>query len=94
MVSDASEPVPVTVDDEREVSLQQRFARLWRRRGLALMFMDACTVFGTFMVAYYLRFHVEFMAIKRVPIAEAGAYVNGAGLLTILWIIFLWLDRG
>ncbi len=44
------------------------------------------------MLAYYLRFHVEFLAIKSVPVADPFSYLKGAIFLAALWCFLLWRD--
>lgn len=58
---------------------------LWKRRGKLLLILDALTVFSAFMLAYYLRFHLEFLAIKSIAVESVVAYLKGAALLAAVW---------
>jgi len=69
-------------------------AILWRNRGLLLAVVDVVVICFTFLATYYLRFHVEFLAIKQVPVADIVLYWRGAAVLSSLWIFFIWRDGG
>jgi len=67
--------------------------RIWRRRDLLLFALDVLVVISAFMLSYYLRFYVQFLAIKTVPIVEFEIYLKGAFLLAALWSFFNWRGR-
>ena len=67
---------------------------LWRNRGRLLLLLDAVTVFSAFMLAYYLRFYVEFLTIKSVAIDSVGNYFKGAAMLAAVWCYLIWRDGG
>ncbi len=69
-------------------------ATIWRHRSRLLAILDVLTIGGIFMAAYYLRFHVEFLAIKRVPVADAELYLKGGWFLAGVWTFFIWRDGG
>ena len=84
----------VSADSQAEPSTADGIAAVWRYRAYLLLLVDLLTVSGSFMVAYYLRFHAEFLAIKSVPIQEVGVYLKGALLLTAVWVFLIWRDGG
>ena len=67
---------------------------VWQHRGSLMIVLDALTVVGSFMLAYYLRFYVEFLAIKRVSIGDFILYAKGAVLLAAIWVYLIWRDGG
>jgi len=79
---------------EADARLETRIAACWRRRGPVLFLVDVLTVYSSFMLAYYMRFYAEFLAIKSVTIAETGSYLKGAAVLAAVWVFFIWRDGG
>ena len=67
---------------------------VWQHRGSLMIVLDALTVVGSFMLAYYLRFYVEFLAIKRVSIGDFILYAKGAVLLAAIWVYLIWREGG
>ncbi len=65
-------------------------AALWEYRGVYLLLLDAFTIFSTFLVSYYLRFHVQFLAVKHVSPREIDGYLQGGVVLTAIWVFFIW----
>ena len=85
---------PHTEADRRTPADHPLFAGLWRRRGRVLGLLDAIAIGSSFMLAYYLRFYAEFLAVHRVPVPEAESYLKGAGLLAAMWVFLVWRDGG
>ena len=67
---------------------------IWRYRGMALLAIDALVVVASFLTAYYLRFHLQFLTIKYVPAQDIVSYFKGAFLLAAIWVFFVWRDGG
>lgn len=68
--------------------------RLWRRRGALLFVTDFTTIGVVFLTAYYLRFHIEFFAVRRVAMASLTTYLQGAFLLALIWTFLIYRDSG
>jgi len=66
----------------------------WRHRGGMLFLLDAIVVYSSFVVAYYLCFYAQFMAIKWVPVVEIESYLKGAALLSAVWVLLIWRTGG
>lgn len=66
----------------------------WQYRGAILIGADFAIVVASFLVAYYLRFHLQFLAIKYVAIQAVGSYLKGALLLATVWVFLIWRDGG
>ena len=79
---------------EANARLEHWIAACWRRRGTALFLVDVFTVCSSFMLAYYMRFYAEFLAIKSFPVARVESYLKGAVLLAAIWVFFIWRDGG
>lgn len=79
---------------ETDARLEHWIAACWRRRGPLLFFVDVLTVCSSFMLAYYIRFYAEFLAIKSVTVAEVESYMKGAVVLAAVWVFFIWRDGG
>ena len=82
------------IPEEQGVEAVSLFFSLWRHRGALLACLDAVTIISSFLLAYYLRFHAEFLVIKHVPVAAIGSYLKGAVLLVAIWGFFIWRDGG
>ena len=67
---------------------------LWRHKGFFLAVLDGTTVAGSFMLAYFVRFHGPALGFRNVPIPALGSYLQGALLLAALWVFFIRRDRG
>ena len=76
---------------------QGRFSRLWRRRGPLLMCLDVAICAGSFIGAYYLRFHPTGIAASFFPsfseIPPLAPYLNAALLTTAVWVFLLARER-
>lgn len=60
-----------------------------RQKGACLLLSDFTLVVLCFMAAYYLRFHVELLAIKSVPVPSAKYYWKGGMLLAGIWVLMI-----
>jgi len=80
--------------DEADAAPVEWISAVWGYRGHVLAVLDAVTVAGCFMLAYYIRFYAQFLAIKRVAVVGVGSYLKGAGLLAAVWVFFIWRDGG
>ncbi len=88
-------PIRLASGENRSQQAEQSPATiLWRNRGLLLASLDAVAVASCFILAYYIRFYAQFLAIKQVPVAAVGSYLNGAALLAIMWVFLIWRDGG
>ena len=85
---------PASVDTAEEVGEEFRDLSVWRYRGPALAVGDAVVVVSSFLIAYYLRFHMQFLAIKYVAAQEVGSYLKGAAILAAVWVYLVWRDGG
>ena len=95
MKVDTKTPAELDEISEEAVSeLPEWVAVLWARRGYFLVFFDALTVFSSFLLAYYLRFHIQFLAIKQVEIVKIEPYLQGAALLACIWVFLVWREGG
>jgi len=56
--------------------------------------LDALTVFGVFLLAFYLRFRRQFLAIKYADASDVDPYVNGALILAAVWVFLIWQGGG
>jgi len=66
----------------------------WRHRDIVLLAADFLIVVASFLVAYYLRFHLQFMAIKHVPLQPVIPYLKGALILATVWVFLVWKQGG
>ncbi|UCD58575.1 MAG: sugar transferase, partial [Candidatus Hydrogenedentota bacterium] len=87
-------PAEPAAGDGLSLAESSLIVALWRHRGLLLVFLDVVSVASSFMLAYYIRFYAQFLAIKQVPVAGVGLYLKGAGLLAAMWAFFIWRDGG
>lgn len=79
---------------EAAIEAPQGVSMVWHYRGLALMAADFVIVAASFLVAYYLRFQWQFMAIKYATSDSVIAYLKGAILLGAVWVFFIWRAGG
>ena len=86
--------IPI-VEQRRQTSRDASLTiTIWRKKGYALFFVDILTIVSSFMFSYFLRFHLQFLAIKKVPIGDIAAYFNGALLLGFIWTLLIWRQSG
>jgi len=67
---------------------------VWRYRNMVLPAADFLIIVASFLVAYYLRFHHQFMAIKYVPVQAVVPYLKGALILATVWVFLLSQEGG
>ena len=67
---------------------------LWRHKGFFLAVLDGFAVAGSFMLAYFMRFHWPALGLREVPVPPLAPYLQGALLLAVLWVFFIHRDRG
>jgi exopolysaccharide biosynthesis polyprenyl glycosylphosphotransferase len=90
----ALDPLPLRRPAKRPIAVPEGMPGIWSYRGYALMAADFVIVMSTFLVAYYLRFHVEFLAIKHIAVTQVDQFLKGAVLLAAVWVFFIWRDSG
>lgn len=68
---------------------------IWGYKEKLLLLCDILVVFCSFMLAYYLRFDLDFLAILNPESAgDAHQYINGAAFLTAVWVYLIGRDGG
>jgi len=85
---------PVSADTAEGIGEEFRDLSVWRYRGVTLALCDAMVVVASFLIAYYLRFHLQFLAIKYAAAQEVGSYLKGAAVLAAVWVSLIWRDGG
>lgn len=85
------------IDSERSQSHPGVLGRLWRRKGILLLALDAVICILSFIGSYYLRFHVDLSLMSYLPIVKPipplAPYLKISALVTALWILLLYKDR-
>jgi exopolysaccharide biosynthesis polyprenyl glycosylphosphotransferase len=71
---------------------------LWNRRGLFLLIMDLAAVFLSFLIAYYLRFHVDWVVSALPPPPDEGIppiepYVKVSAISSLVWAFLLLKEK-
>jgi exopolysaccharide biosynthesis polyprenyl glycosylphosphotransferase len=73
---------------------EANLARLWRYRNLVLLSLDVTVICCAFLLSYYLRFYLKFLAIQEMPVPDIQPYFGAATLLSALWVAFSWRGGG
>ena len=71
---------------------EARVVALRRYQGMLLLVLDMAIIAGSYMLAYYVRFFMQTLAIKVVPIVPPLLYVKNACLLAVLWSFLNWRE--
>lgn len=67
---------------------------LWKHSGQAMAILDGGVVVASFLLSYYVRFYVQRFSLRAVPVADPMPYLKGAVLLGVLWVLFIWREKG
>ena len=67
---------------------------IWKKNGLVLLLLDIFIVLSAFMLSYYIRFYLQTLTIKTVPVASVSFYVKASLLLVLVWVYFIWKNNG
>jgi len=88
-------PLPASAP-EREAAdgAPEGLPTIWRYRGAGLLAADFVIIVASFLIAYYLRFYHEFLALSHVGIEEVDSYLKGALILASIWVFLIWRDDG
>jgi len=70
------------------------FFDIWKKNGLILFLLDILIILGAFMLSYYIRFYLQIMTIKTVPVPSVSFYVKASVLLVLVWVYFIWKNNG
>ncbi len=77
--------------------VSRSFLALWNRRGLVLLVLDLFCIAASFLLAYELRFYVDWLLSAIPPPIEtpppAEPYYQVAALTSAAWVFLLWKDR-
>ncbi len=90
-------PDSATTDAEAVVAAKRLhgfLATAWRNRGVFLLITDLVAIIAIFLFCYYLRFYLEFLAIRQLKPPAVLHYVKGAFLLAGIWVFLIHRDGG
>jgi exopolysaccharide biosynthesis polyprenyl glycosylphosphotransferase len=87
--------LPASADSARDAeNVPEGLRTVWRCRGVILFAADFVMIVASFLIAYYLRFYHEFLALTHVPIEQVDSYLKGALILASAWVFLIQRDGG